>query len=129
MGAEEEESWEPDFYRFERPLSENFPQSGTGAFQIPIKSEDPSQSPRYPLSLNFTQADMELSFVDVDDVIDVNERLLQYVFRTLIPRTEPPCSNAPVKTANPQSATTSGVAVVGRTDAGRAWRFAVVCGR
>ena len=29
----------------------------------------------------FTQADMELSFVDVDDVIDVNERLLQYVFK------------------------------------------------
>lgn len=28
----------------------------------------------------FTQADMELSFVDIDDVIDVNERLLQYVF-------------------------------------------------
>ncbi len=28
----------------------------------------------------FTQADMELSFVDVDDVIEVNERLLQYVF-------------------------------------------------
>ena len=27
----------------------------------------------------FTQVDMELSFVDVDDVIDVNERLLQYV--------------------------------------------------
>ena len=27
----------------------------------------------------FTQADMELSFVDVDDVIDVNERLIQYV--------------------------------------------------
>ena len=25
----------------------------------------------------FTQADMELSFVDVDDVIDVNERLIQ----------------------------------------------------
>ncbi len=32
----------------------------------------------------FTQADMELSFVDVDDVIDVNERLLQYVFREAI---------------------------------------------
>ena len=29
----------------------------------------------------FTQADMELSFVDVDDVIDVNERLIQYVAR------------------------------------------------
>ena len=27
----------------------------------------------------FTQADMELSFVDVDDVIDVNERLIQHV--------------------------------------------------
>lgn len=32
----------------------------------------------------FTQADMELSFVDVDDVIDVNERLLQYVFREAV---------------------------------------------
>ncbi len=32
----------------------------------------------------FTQVDMELSFVDVDDVIDVNERLLQYVFREAI---------------------------------------------
>lgn len=32
----------------------------------------------------FTQADMELSFVDVDDVIDVNERLLAYVFKETI---------------------------------------------
>ncbi len=32
----------------------------------------------------FTQADMELSFVDVDDVIEVNERLLQYVFKEAI---------------------------------------------
>lgn len=29
----------------------------------------------------FTQVDMELSFVDVDDVIDVNERMLQKLFR------------------------------------------------
>jgi aspartyl-tRNA synthetase len=29
----------------------------------------------------FTQIDMELSFVDMDDVIDVNERLLQRVFQ------------------------------------------------
>ena len=29
----------------------------------------------------FTQADMELSFVDVEDVLDVNERLLQYIFK------------------------------------------------
>ena len=32
----------------------------------------------------FTQADMELSFVDIDDVIEVNERLLQYVFKEAI---------------------------------------------
>ena len=32
----------------------------------------------------FTQADMELSFVEVDDVIDVNERLLAYVFKEAI---------------------------------------------
>ncbi|MCC6094685.1 MAG: aspartate--tRNA ligase [Eubacterium sp.] len=29
----------------------------------------------------FTQIDMELSFVDVDDVIDVNERFLKYLFK------------------------------------------------
>ena len=29
----------------------------------------------------FTQIDMELSFVDVDDVIDVNERFLAYLFQ------------------------------------------------
>ena len=32
----------------------------------------------------FTQADMELSFVDIEDVLDVNERLLQYVFKESI---------------------------------------------
>ena len=32
----------------------------------------------------FTQADMELSFVDSDDVIDVNERLLKYIFKEAI---------------------------------------------
>lgn len=32
----------------------------------------------------FTQVDMELSFVDVDDVIDVNERLLAKLFREII---------------------------------------------
>lgn len=31
----------------------------------------------------FTQIDMELSFVDVDDVIDVNERLLQRMFQLI----------------------------------------------
>lgn len=32
----------------------------------------------------FTQVDMELSFVDVDDVLDVNERLLAKIFKEVI---------------------------------------------
>ncbi len=32
----------------------------------------------------FTQIDMELAFVDVDDVIDVNERLIAYLFKEVL---------------------------------------------
>ena len=32
----------------------------------------------------FTQIDMELSFVDIDDVIEVNEKLLAYLFKEVI---------------------------------------------
>ena len=32
----------------------------------------------------FTQMDMELSFVDIDDVIDVNERLLQHLWKEVL---------------------------------------------
>lgn len=32
----------------------------------------------------FTQVDMELSFVDIDDVIDVNERLIQAMFKEIL---------------------------------------------
>lgn len=32
----------------------------------------------------FTQMDMELSFVDIDDVIDVNERLLAHLFKEIL---------------------------------------------
>ena len=32
----------------------------------------------------FTQIDMDLSFVDVDDVIDVNERYLAYIFKEVL---------------------------------------------
>ena len=32
----------------------------------------------------FTQIDMELSFVDVDDVIDINERLLAHLFKDVL---------------------------------------------
>ena len=51
-------------------------------FQIArcFRDED-LRSDRQP---EFTQADMELSFVDIDDVIDVNERLLKYLFKEAI---------------------------------------------
>ncbi len=42
----------------------------------------------------FTQIDMELSFVDVDDVIDVNERYLKYLFKKTL--------NVDVKTPIPR---------------------------
>jgi len=32
----------------------------------------------------FTQVDMELSFVDVDDIIDINERLIKTVFKEIL---------------------------------------------
>ncbi len=32
----------------------------------------------------FTQVDMELSFVDIDDVIDVNERMIQAMFKEIL---------------------------------------------
>ena len=39
---------------------------------------------RADIQPEFTQVDMELSFVDVDDVIDVNERLLARLFKEII---------------------------------------------
>ena len=45
-----------------------------------IRDED-LRADRQP---EFTQIDMELSFVDVDDVIDVNERLLAYLFKEVL---------------------------------------------
>jgi aspartyl-tRNA synthetase len=45
---------------------------------------------------DFTQLDIELSFVDVDDVIEVNERLLAHVFeRAGGPAIEPPIARLP----------------------------------
>ena len=42
--------------------------------------DDDLRADRQP---EFTQIDMELSFVDVDDVLDVNERLLQKLFKEI----------------------------------------------
>ena len=42
----------------------------------------------------FTQIDMELSFVDVDDIIDINERYLKYLFKKTL--------NVDVKTPIPR---------------------------
>jgi len=51
-------------------------------FQLAICYRDEDlRADRQP---EFTQIDMELSFVDVDDVIDVNERLLAKLFREVL---------------------------------------------
>lgn len=32
----------------------------------------------------FTQVDMELSFVEIEDIMDINERMMQKVFKDLM---------------------------------------------
>ena len=51
----------------------------------------------------FTQIDMELSFVDVEDVLDVNERLLKKLFKQADTR------SAALKAASSPQLTVSGV--------------------
>lgn len=35
-------------------------------------------------SLNSSQVDMELSFVEIEDIMDINERMMQKVFKDLM---------------------------------------------
>jgi aspartyl-tRNA synthetase len=78
----------------------------------------------------FTQLDMELSFVDVDDVIDVNERLLQHVLGAWgveidIPLPRLPYDDAIARYGTDRPDTRFGLEIAGLTDAVRETEFKV----
>ena len=78
----------------------------------------------------FTQLDMELSFVDVDDVIDVSERLLQHVLGAWgveidIPLPRLPYDDAIARYGTDRPDTRFGLEIAGLTDAVRETEFKV----
>jgi aspartyl-tRNA synthetase len=78
----------------------------------------------------FTQLDMELSFVDVDDVLDVNERLLQHVLGSCgveveIPLPRLPYDDAVARYGTDKPDTRFGLEIADLTDAVRGTEFKV----
>jgi aspartyl-tRNA synthetase len=78
----------------------------------------------------FTQLDMELSFVDVDDVLDVNERLLQHVLGACgaeieLPLTRLPYDDAIARYGTDRPDTRFGLEIADLTDAVRGTEFKV----
>jgi len=78
----------------------------------------------------FTQLDMELSFVEVDDVLDVNERLLQHVLGARgveieIPLSRMPYDDAVARYGTDRPDTRFGLEIADLTDAVRGTEFKV----
>ncbi len=82
----------------------------------------------------FTQADMELSFVDIEDVLDVNERLLQHIFKEAIgvevpvPFKRMPYQEAMDRYGSDKPDTRFGMELVDVSDVVRDCEFAVFTG-
>ncbi len=82
----------------------------------------------------FTQADMELSFVDIEDVLDVNERLLQHIFKEAIgvevpvPFKRMPYQEAMDRYGSDKPDTRFGMELVNVSDVVRDCEFAVFTG-
>ena len=82
----------------------------------------------------FTQADMELSFVDIEDVLDVNERLLKYVFKEAIgvdiqlPLPRMPWQEAMDRFGSDKPATRFGMELVDVSDVVKGCGFGVFTG-
>ena len=79
---------------------------------------------------DFTQLDMELSFVDVDDVIDVNERLLKHVLGACgveieIPLPRMPYDDAVARYGTDRPDTRFGLEIADLTEAVRETEFKV----
>lgn len=82
----------------------------------------------------FTQADMELSFVDIEDVLDVNERLIQHMFKEAIgvdvalPLPRMPWQEAMDRFGSDKPDTRFGMELVDVSDVVKGCEFAVFTG-
>ena len=72
---------EEGFLEIETPMLGKSTPEGARDYLVRCFRDEDLRADRQP---EFTQIDMELSFVDVDDVIDVNERFLAYLFKEVL---------------------------------------------